>query len=1734
MNIFVLLFLSRSFIFKILKKNPSQSNAKLLFSSRFVFSLIVVFLATTICSYHLYAENIRTAKGMLLDQNAAGEQNKGTDSQIQPATNPRSLSQKAYQKKNADLKGVELDSLGHGASDFQSEFDANQTPSWSKWTPVSTATGTEETWETEFPYQSSPSKIQTALAPLEAYQTSPQEDPTIIALKIDDMIGSLSNPIVSLNQQDWSTRQLPQNMMSMADHMMASTDAMYADINGMYSDIDGMKAQLNQNYETYNNSEQTMELAQRFNALSDAMAERVAGMGKAVEGMKQRVDLDVGLIDGMFEMLEGISQKSQDTVAYHDQLTRHIKDVSAHFETMVKDLEAQGVGGSESVTQVRQYLNHLQEYLKGNKAYTTDEKRFLDEVKKYLQNSKDYLVKVLKDFAETLTGLKETEEFFRKAKIDTGMDRNISFAPEGAGADACAGAETKGLSSLKDCAKDCHRVCRWKEKVNGQDCYECPSGSPDSCWDVGAWPDNHPWCQPGGPCYDDPMMYCVPFGTIGPNLEHLSCTNCKKRDDMCWQKVGDGTMTLTNCTMSCWDGECIYKGKYQENEWDGKPELIHCYKCQTPPPPPTCEDLGWGYTWISDCKANCPEPGQCESVNTKVPGAPQSPPNNNPPGNNPPGGGQQDGQGGQGGQPAGGGQSEGTQSGGEQTAGGDSTGNKPNPPTGSSQQPGGGGTVAGGDQGNPTGGGEPGQTPEAGKEQKSPQEPNTTQPRQPQQPNTGDKPKPPEQPLKPPDNPEIAFYRRWLAETEESMKIREKIIADEHEGEYTKEEAQRQLDSMTRERDYLKKRVEEEEQKERDRQRQADEQRQREEEYVRTRPRTESFGDQMRRKEREWKLKRLKETTDALRNKLREMKDVLTGRRERLDRIDREIAQLETENQYFTESGNSGNLDSDFTKTRIKQNQDRINDLKRMRNELAKKLREVQRQFDEELQRLKTDYQRALWSVDVNSRRRAEAGRIDEYFERYNELQRREQIRELRRQTYEEMIKGMEAAAADAAAHGDSSRAEDLKRQIENMKRSEAEWDATQERQIETIKEQIRELEIRNGYEGVGPSSAQELKQKLGEYEKIFQDQMADTQKAIDDLEKLGTRTSEQETQLQQLRSRRDGLRGAVDGVQAKKAELDRNSALTDEERQRVYDSTTRVAAGAMDQDADKSFLRLAAESIAEEAVHNMNPYVMAKKSLAFGVGVVQGVGSAVAGLAQLGWEAIDILGEAAAVDLGFENGGIFGTENLDALNNAISTVSSNSNFDGVIKMVVAAGGALDAELKELEKGDIDWNTAKFGGRVSGEIIGNELTGAAVGKAVTALKGAEEVNEVARGVEAVEEAATAGRATEEVGEAVTTGERVGEGASAGTKTAKLEPFEPPGTATVDEAASAGSAAGKAEDVPVGSAPRETPPARGPPEGGTTPTVEKPAPKPSEAPAPVAGEIPKAPATGEPPRAGIGEHGEATFKTANGTEVTIRTGEELGHGATSTVYVDPNNPNRVVRITESGKGGIANAPELDAAGRRAVESIQKPDGPIRIVDKGERYVVNDPNSPLNGKIVETGERLQNGSADKFLPQQGGQMTEGQAVAFDQATRELNNNGYAWMDNHTGNYGFEKIPGTEDGWRVVVLDPGGIVPMKGATLAEKAQNARALQQGMNIYEEGTAEFFNSASKGLKENFVNAERGRIMQEFGETIDTAAMGIKSPYDIAFYPMGTLDFQNVQNLMKMSPGDAAIFYGAR
>jgi hypothetical protein len=155
-----------------------------------------------------------------------------------------------------------------------------------------------------------------------------------------------------------------------------------------------------------------------------------------------------------------------------------------------------------------------------------------------------------------------------------------------------------------------------------------------------------------------------------------------------------------------------------------------------------------------------------------------------------------------------------------------------------------------------------------------------------------------------------------------------------------------------------------------------------------------------------------------------------------------------------------------------------------------------------------------------------------------------------------------------------------------------------------------------------------------------------------------------------------------------------------------------------------------------------------------------------------------------------------------------------------------------------------------------------------------------------------------------------------------------------------------------------------------------------------------------------------------------------------------------------------------------------------------------------------------------------------MTDGQALAFDRATRELNSRGYAWLDNHEYNYTLERLPG-EDQWRVVIFDPGGIVPMKGADLAERAANARAIQARIaNPDPEFAAKYLAADERGKLLRAV-VESGDILDEFGARIDFDALGLLRPEELKFRPSGVVSYPNAQALFRLSDEEAAAAYAA-
>lgn len=238
-----------------------------------------------------------------------------------------------------------------------------------------------------------------------------------------------------------------------------------------------------------------------------------------------------------------------------------------------------------------------------------------------------------------------------------------------------------------------------------------------------------------------------------------------------------------------------------------------------------------------------------------------------------------------------------------------------------------------------------------------------------------------------------------------------------------------------------------------------------------------------------------------------------------------------------------------------------------------------------------------------------------------------------------------------------------------------------------------------------------------------------------------------------------------------------------------------------------------------------------------------------------------------------------------------------------------------------------------------------------------------------------------------------------------------------------------------------------------------------------------------------------------FTDDAGKAMDLPVGKKLGSGATSDVFEYGADNSKVVRLTELSSASAQKAQALDKFGKGVLDDLGSPYIRSAKLEK-EVVMVNEQGVKVQVQVVEKVK-----PANAWIAEQGGKLTEGQRLALEQATRDINAKGYAWIDNHTGNYAFEKLPG-EDKWRVIVHDTGGIYPMKGTTLAERAENARNLQKVMVETQKeidfiGNPNMYASAFRDKIYDFAsNATKGVDLTKVGLT-DVKQIGIGAARDI-------------------------------
>ena len=219
--------------------------------------------------------------------------------------------------------------------------------------------------------------------------------------------------------------------------------------------------------------------------------------------------------------------------------------------------------------------------------------------------------------------------------------------------------------------------------------------------------------------------------------------------------------------------------------------------------------------------------------------------------------------------------------------------------------------------------------------------------------------------------------------------------------------------------------------------------------------------------------------------------------------------------------------------------------------------------------------------------------------------------------------------------------------------------------------------------------------------------------------------------------------------------------------------------------------------------------------------------------------------------------------------------------------------------------------------------------------------------------------------------------------------------------------------------------------------------------------------------------------------AAGQPVQLRAGEQLGKpGGFNTAFVDADNSNLVIRQTNKPmtKEALEIADAHDKFGRNVLEK-EVGGTSIRVAKiEGEFYEETAKGVVRYQKV----ERVSDTALDQ-VTKQGGSMTKGQQLSLEQAHRDLNNSGYVWMDNTPKNYSFEKLPGGDDRWRVVVIDPDGIYPIKD----KNPVTAKAFQEAVNNTPKAITDMGGAENKMQK-----------MFAFSDKYDEAAKKFNIPND--------------------------------
>jgi len=244
----------------------------------------------------------------------------------------------------------------------------------------------------------------------------------------------------------------------------------------------------------------------------------------------------------------------------------------------------------------------------------------------------------------------------------------------------------------------------------------------------------------------------------------------------------------------------------------------------------------------------------------------------------------------------------------------------------------------------------------------------------------------------------------------------------------------------------------------------------------------------------------------------------------------------------------------------------------------------------------------------------------------------------------------------------------------------------------------------------------------------------------------------------------------------------------------------------------------------------------------------------------------------------------------------------------------------------------------------------------------------------------------------------------------------------------------------------------------------------------------------------------------SFTDGHGQTIELRIGPQVGkrRGATSVAYEHPDFPReRVVRVTTEKPGHPA--VRLDDFGRRALErDISSPH--IRTAKEFERWDVADASAGFSRvSVVERVVPL-----SESIRSTGGVMTRAQQGVFESALRDLNRQGYVWLDNKWDNFGF--VENSDGSLTIVVFDTGGIFK-----ISDNAGNAAQIARQIQLCVNGPLEIFAPNAIRFRLAYrVALRRDEIRDKYLHAFDMDGMGLTDFSQLKFTPISGEQFDYV------------------